>query len=69
MTMNMSLKMEKKRSQRDNTNRPRPRHGHKYTKYKMYFSIKKIFMTSFYGGVQLSQGCRATTRGQSTFYH
>ena len=40
MTMNMRLKMES-RTQRYNINRHRPRHGHKYTKYKMYFSITK----------------------------
>ena len=36
--MKMRLKM-KNRSHRYDINRPRPRYGHKYTKYKMCFSI------------------------------
>ena len=36
--MKMRLKMEN-RSHRYETNRLRLRHGHKYTIYKMYFSI------------------------------
>ena len=31
--------------------------------------LKKKIMTPFYGGTQLPQGCRATTRRQFTFYH
>ena len=41
MTMKKMLKM-KKRSHRYNINRPRPTNGHKYTKYKMCFSVKIV---------------------------
>ena len=32
----------KKRSRRCNTNRPRSRHGHKYNKYKKFFSMMML---------------------------
>ena len=41
MTMKMRLKM-KNRSHRYDIRKPRPSHGHKYTKYKMYFSILMV---------------------------
>ena len=34
----MRMKMKNK-SHRYDINRPRPKHGHKYTKYKMCFSV------------------------------
>ena len=39
--MEMRLIM-KNRSHRYAINRPRPRHRHKYTKYKMYFSVMMV---------------------------
>ena len=66
-------------SHRSNINRTRPRHGHKYTKYKMCLTmmivmynkehLKKTLWPFLINGVQLSQGYRATTRRQFTFYH
>ena len=38
MKLNMMLKMK----YRCDINRPNPRHGHKYTKYKMCFSIMVV---------------------------
>ena len=41
ITMKKMLKM-KKRSHRYDINRPRPTNGHKYTKYKMCFSVMMV---------------------------